>query len=272
MNLQPTVSVIIPCYNQGLFLEETLQSVLAQNFENWECILVNDGSEDNTEEISKSYSLKDSRFKYFYKENGGLSTARNFGILKSTGDFILPLDSDDKIASDYISLAVAILESKPNVKVVYGRAEYFGKRKGEWVLEEYSFEKLLGTNLIYCSGVYRRSDYDQTKGYNQNMKFGFEDWDFWISLLEDGGDVYQIDRVMFFYRIRHASMARSLDTEKIKYLRIQLYNNHKSAYSRFLLNPVNSFEYASIFNSIEYKIGKKLLNPIRIFLNLLRRV
>lgn len=271
MNLQPIVSVIVPCYNQGIFLEETLLSVLAQNFKNWECILVNDGSTDNTEEICQQYCLQDNRFKYFYKENGGLSSSRNFGILKSFGKFILPLDSDDKIASNYFSLAVAILENEPNVKIVYGRAKYFGKRKGEWLLEDFSFEKLLATNLIYCSGFYRRRDYNQTNGYNENMKFGFEDWDFWISILENGGDVYKIDEIMFYYRIRHRSMARSLDTDKIKYLRIQLYNNHKIAYSRYLLNPINSFEYASVFNSFEYKFGQKLLKPIRIILNLIRK-
>ncbi|TCD17342.1 glycosyltransferase family 2 protein [Pedobacter psychrodurus] len=257
------VSIIVPCYNQANFLAETLDCVLAQEFKDWECIIVNDGSPDNTEGVANSYCNEDSRFKYFYKTNGGLSSARNFGIGKSAGKYILPLDSDDKIASDYIKLAVEILEKNERIKVVYGRAELFGKKSGEWIIDDYSFNKLLATNLIYCSALYRRSDYDRTTGYNENMKFGFEDWDFWLSMLESGGDVYRIDKVMFYYRIRHGSMLRSLDREKQNYLRNQLYENHRKAYSEYLLDPLNTFEYTTIYSSVEYRVGKMLLTPIR---------
>ena len=76
----PLVSIIVPCYNQAQYLPETLDSVLAQTYPYWECIIVNDGSPDNTEEIAKHYCEKDSRFKYVYKENGGLSSARNVSL------------------------------------------------------------------------------------------------------------------------------------------------------------------------------------------------
>ena len=105
MNSSPLVSIIIPCYNQAKFLQETLQSVNHQTYSNWECIIINDGSPDNTEEIALEWCYKDVRFKYFKKENGGLSSARNFGILHARGDLILPLDADDKISKNYLSIS-----------------------------------------------------------------------------------------------------------------------------------------------------------------------
>ena len=96
------ISIIVPCYNQAHFLNEVLQSVLDQSYSNWECIIVNDGSPDNTEEIALVWCTKDKRFRYVKKENGGLSSARNAGITISQGEYILPLDADDKIYPSYL--------------------------------------------------------------------------------------------------------------------------------------------------------------------------
>ena len=106
------VSIIIPCYNQGLFLEETLQSVFNQIYTDWECLIVNDGSDDNTEEIALNWTDKDSRFRYFLKKNEGVSSARNFGLHKAKGDFIQFLDSDDLIAEDKISLSIEPIQKQ----------------------------------------------------------------------------------------------------------------------------------------------------------------
>ena len=76
----PKISVIVPCYNQAQYLDECLNSVLEQTYKDWECIIVNDGSPDNTEEVAKEWVKKDSRFKYFYKNNGGVNSARNSGL------------------------------------------------------------------------------------------------------------------------------------------------------------------------------------------------
>lgn len=104
---QPLISVIVPCYNQAQFLDECLQSVLEQTYQNWECIIVNDGSPDNTEEVALEWTKKDVRFIYLKKDNGGLSSARNAGIEKAKGEWILPLDCDDKIGNQYLELASA---------------------------------------------------------------------------------------------------------------------------------------------------------------------
>ena len=131
------ISLIIPCYNQSAFLVECLESVAQQTFTDWECILINDGSTDNTEEICKKWVEKDERFHYFKKENGGVSSARNFGIEKSTGIYILPLDGDDKIAENYLKLASEKLEN--GFDVVYCLAKYFGERNENFDLQNHTY-------------------------------------------------------------------------------------------------------------------------------------
>ena len=108
--MNPILSIIIPCYNSQNTLEETLMSVLEQDFQNWEAILINDGSPDNLEDIALKWVEKDARFKYFKKENGGLGSARNYGINKAKGNYILPLDSDNTIGKSFAQRAITIFE------------------------------------------------------------------------------------------------------------------------------------------------------------------
>ena len=105
------VSIIVPCYNQAYFLSEALESVLNQTYSNWECIIVNDGSPDNTKTVASKWCDKDKRFNYVEKKNGGLSSARNAGIAISKGEYILPLDADDIIHESFLSKLVPVLEN-----------------------------------------------------------------------------------------------------------------------------------------------------------------
>ena len=108
MNKQPKISVIIPCYNQALFLSESLESVISQTLPDWECIIVNDGSTDNSLSIANDYALRDSRIKVISQENSGPSAARNHGVQECRGEYILFLDGDNVIARDYIARGLAI--------------------------------------------------------------------------------------------------------------------------------------------------------------------
>lgn len=96
------ISIIIPCYNQAQFLPEALESVLSQTYQRWECIIVNDGSTDNTDEVAKEWLKRDERFIYIKKVNGGLSSARNEGLKAATGQYIVFLDSDDWLDADFL--------------------------------------------------------------------------------------------------------------------------------------------------------------------------
>lgn len=216
--MNPLVSIIIPCYYQAQYLPEALQSVLDQTYQNWECIIVNDGSPDHTEAVAKKWLGKDNRFRYIYKENGGLSSARNTGIEIAGGEFILPLDADDKIANLYVALAIAAFVKNNFLKVVYCKAEKFGDEIGEWNLPDFSLENLAKKNMIFCSAFFKKKDWEIVGGYDSNLKQGIEDWEFWITLLKNGGVVSKLDYVGFFYRIKSISMIKNfiIDAEKME--------------------------------------------------------
>lgn len=205
------VSIIVPCYNQAQYLEEALQSVLCQTYDNWECIIVNDGSPDNTEEIIEKWCKKDGRFKNIYQKNGGLSSARNLGISVAIGEVILPLDADDKIGLNYVSLAIEAFEKSSSLKVVYCKAEKFGEEIGEWRLPSFSLFNLSRNNLIFCSAFFKKEDWKSVGGYDISMKHGWEDWEFWIAILKNGGTVKRLEEVCFHYRIKKNSMLQSMN-------------------------------------------------------------
>jgi glycosyltransferase involved in cell wall biosynthesis len=241
----PLVSIIVPCYNQAQYLSEALLSVLEQTYQGWECIIVNDGSPDNTEAVAQEWLEKDTRFKYIYKENGGLSSARNAGITIAEGEFILPLDADDKIGSEYLSLALDEFKKDSELKVVYCKAEKFGDEVGEWKLPYYSIKNLATDNMIFCSSIYKRVDWEIVGGYDIKMIYGLEDWEFWISILKNGGKVICLDEVSFYYRIKKESMVEQLNAEKRKILFEYMSIKHAD----FFVSKLGSFMYLNDINS-----------------------
>lgn len=213
----PLVSIIVPCYNQAQYLDEALQSVLDQTYSDWECIIVNDGSADNIEEVAKYWTENDRRFKCLYQENGGLSSARNFGITHASGQYILPLDADDKISRDYVLLALQEFEKDSGVKIVYCKAEKFGDEVGSLNLKPFAIKTLAMENMIFCTALYRKEEWKKVGGYDIKMIYGLEDWEFWIALLKNGGEVKCLNEVGFNYRIKSNSMLKHLTNEKINY-------------------------------------------------------
>jgi glycosyltransferase involved in cell wall biosynthesis len=227
------VSIIVPCYNQAQYLDECLQSLIEQTYTNWECIIVNDGSPDNTEEIAINWTKKDNKFKYLYKENGGLSSARNAGIKSANGKYILPLDADDKIAKNYIEICLNEFIKDENLTIAYGKGVKFGMVNEIWNLTNYNFESLLHGNMIFCTAMFKKEKWNDVGGYDENMKLGFEDWEFWINCLKSGGNVIQNKNAIFYYRIKENSMTIDLleDSNKKYELRKYIFNKHKNLYT-----------------------------------------
>jgi glycosyltransferase involved in cell wall biosynthesis len=212
------VSIIVPCYNQAQYLDEALQSVLNQTYQYWECIIINDGSSDKTEEVSKRWVEKDSRFVYLKKENAGLCSARNFGISNANSEYILPLDADDKIAANYVALALQAFQEDSSLKVVYCMAEKFGGASGIWKLKPFSLLNLCSNNMIFCTAVFKKQDWELVGGYDEKMLYGWEDWELWIAILKNGGGVICLDEVGFYYRVKSNSMLIQINDANKKYL------------------------------------------------------
>lgn len=225
----PRVSVIIPCYNQGVYLDEAVDSVLSQTFQDIEIIIVNDGSTDElTNRICSNYSKE--KTSVITTANQGLAAARNNGIAATTGEFILPLDADDRIEADYILKAVEILDSEQQTGIVYCRACLFGSVETDWSLPEYSLEEMLKDNIVFCSALFRRSDWELVGGYDPGMIYGWEDYDFWLSLIEKGRQVKQLPGRYFNYRVAPESMVRSKD----KWQKIEMFKRIYQRHSVFI--------------------------------------
>lgn len=267
------ISIIVPCYNQAQYLSECLQSVLDQTYTNWECIIINDGSTDDTDDIASQWAAKDKRIKYIKKDNEGVCVARNTGIMAAKGEWILPLDGDDKIGNDYLRQAKEIMDSRPDVGLIYAQAELFGDECEKWNLPEYNFKMLLRSNMIYCTGFYKKEDWSKIGGYDVSMKHGWEDWEFWINLLgTTNKDVFRLGYLGFYYRIkkdsRNYTLARNDEQvkEKIQYIttkHLNLYLNHIGTFHH-LCDVIDDEKYNNFL--LQEKVRKYETNPIIKFL------
>lgn len=233
--MNPLISVIVPCYNQAQYLDECLQSVYDQTYPNWECIIVNDGSPDHTEKVAQRWLEKDSRFRYVYKENGGLSSARNAGIGVAKGEWILPLDADDKIGSKYLALAEREFINNPTV--VYCKAEFFGNVQKPWSIKYQNYESLKLYNQIFCSAFFKVSDWRISSGYDECMNLGREDWDFWLSILDENSLVVQLDYLGFYYRRKEDSMDLTINQDEILLNNVENYIYKKHLYNYLTESP-----------------------------------
>lgn len=261
---QPLISVIVPCYNQAQYLDECLQSVLDQTYKNWECIIVNDGSPDNTEDVALDWIKKDSRFKYIKKENGGLSSARNAGIEIANGEWILPLDCDDKIGNRYLDLAEKEFDN--GYTIIYAKAFYFNdnNKYTRWDLKEFKFENFLIFNHIYCSSFFKKSDWIKVGGYDKNFIYGREDWDFWTSILDRNSKVKLLNYDGFFYRVKENSMNVSFNNDNYKKLEtdIYFYKKHLNKYLEFSENPIDNYKEIQRINRDFKRINSEIKKNI----------
>lgn len=233
MNSSPLVSVIIPCYNQGQYLDEAVKSVLAQTYAPIEIIVINDGSTDQ-ETVRLLQTYEQPHLKLIHTENRGVAAARNTGVQQATGEYILPLDADDRLAPLFLEKTVPVLNTSPQVGIVYSQAERFGNQTGLIDLPPYHFPSILLGNMIFSTGLYRRTDWEQAGGYNENMIWGWEDYDFWLSLIELGRDVVQIPEVLFSYRQVVNSKSQQMTREYWVKSYTQLFKNHPALYSNHI--------------------------------------
>jgi O-antigen biosynthesis protein len=225
---KPIVSVIMPCYNQGQYLNEAIASVFAQTLQSFEIIIVNDGSTD-PETIEILNHIDKPKITILHTENRGVAAARNTAIEQAQGEYILPLDADDRIAPTYLEKGVQALAADSELGIVYCEAEFFGEKTGKFELPEFNFPGILLGNMIFNSSFYRRADWQTIGGYRDNYH-GWEDYDFWLSLLELDRKVYRIPELLYFYRQTSTSRSNSMRRQNWIDDYVQLFANHPSLY------------------------------------------
>ena len=191
----------------------------------YEIVIVDDGSTDDAT-TALLRNVERLGYRVIYQANQGLCSARNTGIIASKGEYILPLDSDDKVSLELIDEAIAILDSRSEYAVVYSDGEYFGAKEGTWTIGEFNLQRLMLWNYMHASAVFRRTAWEKVGGYDTNLNhLGFEDWDLWLSIAFSGGKFHYVRKPLFSYRINATSMVRQFTGAKYK--QMQDYINMK---------------------------------------------
>ncbi len=252
----PAVSVIIPSYNLGEYIGETLRSVKDQTFEDWECIVVENGSSDNSKEVIREFVSLDARFKLIpLLSNIGVAAARNMAMQRCFGKYILCLNADDLIDPHYMEQAVAALEEDPSLNVVYAKADCFGDG-ASWDLPDFDMGTMLARNCIYVTSFFRKQEHDlyYGKGFDTDFVNGFEDWDFWLGFFESlpqEPHVLQLPEVMFHYRTRPGSRNNGVSDEALAEIRRMIWDKHKTLYAKYFCDPTETIEYLRVRRASE---------------------
>ena len=268
------VSIVIACYNHGAMLREALASIEQVRNENLlEVIVVDDGSSDAATRKILSEVVEAGCCTLCLQPNRGPAAARNTGIRLAKGEFILPLDSDNRLRDVYLDEGVSLLKNDSSVGVVYADAEYFGERSGRWDVPEFNLLPLIRQNFIDVCALYRKRLWEEVGGYDEPMLLmGLEDWDFWLRVSLHGTRFVHVPKVGFDYRVRRDSViakARPHSEEMAKYI---FGKPEMACYKLLRETDQNLHNLSSRIQTIEgsrtYRLGRGLLAPAR----LLRRV
>ncbi len=229
----PRFSIVIPCFNQGTFLAECLASLRAQTLPPHEVIVVDDGSTDPYS-VRRMDALCVDGVTLLRQENRGLPGARNAGVRAATGDWILPLDADDCLAPEALATYARAIADSPEVDVWYPDMEHFGQDTSVWECPPFNAWRLLTENHLLCSSAIRRAVFDAGVHYNEQMRQGYEDWEFYIhACVEKGFLARPLERPVFRYRKWGYSMVSASDAkraallEQIRRERAAVYANPK---------------------------------------------
>lgn len=203
---QPLVSIIIPTYNYASFLPEAIDSALAQTHKNIQVIVVDDGSTDNTKAVVEPYTKK---IEYYYQQNGGVCAARAYGTTKARGQYIIYLDSDNRLNKDYVKKTLALLQRQPaDVGFVYTQLQHFGSISKVTKYPKYNLSKLMKHNFIDACTLLKA---EVAKAHRFDGKvYAWGDWDYYLTLADHHIKGVLLNEPLLQYR-RHENNGSMLD-------------------------------------------------------------
>lgn len=216
------VSIIIPCYNYAHFLSEAIDSALRQTYPNIEILVIDDGSRDATANIAARYR---NQVQYFYKSNGGLSQARNYGVRQCNGQYIVFLDADDLLEPTFIEECLEILLANPKFAFVYTQLRYFGNVEQITNHPDYDVERLKLGNYINACALLKK-DLVCRHPYDESNRTSWEDWDFYLTLASQGYYGILLNKPLVRYRRHGESMTSKLEPVIKQKLRVSILGRH----------------------------------------------
>lgn len=268
----PLFSIVIANYNHALYITECITSVIQQTFSDFECIIVDDGSTDESVLIAQALIEVDTRFKLVTQKNSGVAQARNTGMQSATGNYLIFLDSDDLLSTYYLEEANFAIENKPDFFLFYTGAEFTGNKRGKWELPTYDYKKLLlGSNMIYLTTVIRREDALKAGGFGDWMSEGWEDWEFYVRLLHgvDANRVIKSEKYLFYYRIKNFSRSVTIDTSTDVRTRMmnECFIANSSIYREYFPNFIDSLSSAEYYTNLSRTNLFKLFFKFKLLFN-----
>jgi len=225
---QITFSIIVPCYNYSKYLEECISSIVTQVYTDYEIIIVNDGSIDNTKEIATNLITKysDANICLLEQKNTGQpAISRNNGINKSNGKYILCLDADDKISSNYLQEAIDIFKKNKKVSIVFPNLQHFGDDETYVEFSDNDFQLVFTQNCFLVSSIFEKKVWSDSGGYSTNVP-GYEDWDFWVNAVSRGYRTKHSKKSILLYRKHGAGMLTIGQDRDLKNKANIVLNNH----------------------------------------------
>lgn len=235
------VSIIIPCYNLGQYLETAIQSVMKQTFTDWELIIIDDGSTD-PETKSVLDQINYPKTTVIRTTNQGLPAARNTAIKKAKGEYIACLDADDQYAPAFLEKTVAVLDGDEdhNLGMVTTWIQTYGVKNEVWQTSGYDPVLLATRNVLHVASLFRRECWEKVKGYSESLKVGYQDWDFWIKIVAAGYAWECIEEALFHYQVREKSMVYFSNQKRPQLFKAIVLNN-RAFYEKNLVKIISKF-------------------------------
>lgn len=235
------LSIVVPCYDHGEFLIEAVASVERSAPESCELLIIDDGSrQQRTLEILET--LRQAGHRVVDQKNQGLAAARNRGIEEARGRYIFPLDADNRVRPGFLAQAIAVLDERREIGVVFGDRWQFGLENGRLEVPELDLERLLWRNTLDACAVYRKSLWADVGGYDTELKT-WEDWEFWIHAASREWRFHHLGDVAFDYRVRPGSLASLLTDRLILEETVgHIVSKHRETYRQRLHETVGVIE------------------------------
>jgi len=262
----PKISIIIPTYNRANLLAKSINSVLSQTYKDFELIVVDDGSTDNTSEIVENFKKNDVRIVYIHIDNsGGPAHPKNIGIKKAQGEYIAFLDDDDEWMSTKLEKQISLFENNKDDLAIVSCDSVVIDDRGEIAVKtskitNYGLRDLLIKNSIFTGTVLMKASAIQNMDlFDEQLKF-LEDWDMWIRILADNKKIEFYPEILFKYNIGNANTTKNVsDTKKIEALEY-VYKKNIFLYEKYKISHVIMFRIA-----IKYYLAKKYEESRRYF-------
>ena len=258
----PLVSIVIPCFNAGKLLQETLDSVLPLLGKEVEVVVVNDGSTDPiTLAILQRHA---NSFCVLNTENKGLSAARNAGIRQAKGKYIYPLDADDRANLAFINEACELLQKNDACDIVFANRIHFGEESLLWEAK-LDQTKQWYVNRIPATALYRKELWERVGGYDESMVKGYEDWEFWLHALVIGAKFFKAKNPAYWYRVRSQSMVRTISVHHHQKLLAYMHAKHHGFFLKQYISQVNQLhELRSNYRLLLKALIKLILRKVYI--------